>query len=476
MVSLLRRLLVAVGLCLLVAGGAPPAAADDWTDARSAFREAQRLDEWKLRQAAYLQLLEFDDERGAAEVIRAMGREKNPAVLLTGIETLAGFRSQGALGEILDLLRPPKGDKGFYALLALAERTAPGGQDVLMEILQGKDEMFAAQAAIALGRKQFQEAIPFLLDLLGHESWQLRAAGARAIRLLAGPVPPDPAPGKEPEPWLPAWFRPDDYLGPLAEALAKGEGRERAEMIEALERISKQDFGYDVAAWRSLAAGTPPAQIRRRPEHPPYIFGIPIYGRRVVMILDNSVCNDDPHPFEERSRLQELCKVPGARDVPWYELRTTKQFYAAHTKRLINDLPSGDAKFDLVIFTGEVRPVFGKLTPVNPGTRARAIKVLEGLEVKNGVDSLGAFLEALDIAGRKDSAAWKQGPDEVIFMSCSIPWLAEVTDQDIVGATVALRAQRRMVPVHTIGVGPHPFVLMKIISPRSGGTYLDLSR
>jgi hypothetical protein len=61
-------------------------------------------------------------------------------------------------------------------------------------------------------------------------------------------------------------------------------------------------------------------------------------------------------------------------------------------------------------------------------------------------------------------------------MSCSIPWLAEVTDQDIVGATVALRAQRRMVPVHTIGVGPHPFVLMKIISPRSGGTYLDLSR
>ena len=64
-------------------------------------------------------------------------------------------------------------------------------------------------------------------------------------------------------------------------------------------------------------------------------------------------------------------------------------------------------------------------------------------------------------------------------MTCAIPWAPKdpnaMVDQSEVGAAIGLKARLRMVPIHMVGVGPHPFEMMRI-SDQSGGRYLDLSQ
>ena len=52
----------------------------------------------------------------------------------------------------------------------------------------------------------------------------------------------------------------------------------------------------------------------------------------------------------------------------------------------------------------------------------------------------------------------------------------ELTDMEEIGARIALKARLRMVPIHTVGVGSHPFDMMIPISEESDGTYFDLSK
>ena len=463
----------AVVLLVVLLGAAPRADADAWADARADFRESQKQKEWQARRAGFLALGDFDRADAVEEVLPALVKEANAAVTLGGIKALARFESAEALAALAAAIREGKGLRRTCAILALADHPGEAGKDVLMEVLGGKDSPAAAQAALGLGRKQVKEAVPLLVALLQSREWQVRAAAARGLKDMTGALTTDPVTLKVNRPTPPTWLKPETVIPPLVEALAAGGGRERADLVDALERISMQDFGWDLAAWKSLAAGTPAKDVKRNPSYPPYIFGIPIYGRRVVLVIDQSVCTDNKHPFEGIDRIREVCKVPGARDIPWARIQTTKQFFAAHAKRLIDDLPAGDSFFDVVFAGPKIRRAFGKMQPANAGTKAGAAKKIDEIDVQQGIDTLEALNQALDASGSNDAVAWQSGPDEVVLMTCSVPWLAPVTDQAVLGATIGLKARLRMVPVHSVGVGPHPFDLMGQIAELSGGTYLD---
>jgi hypothetical protein len=465
----------ALVLALLVLGTASPAAADAWADARAAFREAQKERDWRLRQSGYAPLSDFDRAEAVEEILGALSREPNGAVVLGAIKTLAGYRSPEALAAIGAAAREGRGARRNWALLALVDQPGEAGKDVLLEVVQGKDLPLAAQAAMGLGKKQVREAVPLLVALLQHKEWQVRAAAARGLRDMPGKWPIDPHTLKETKPTPPPWFDANAVLRPLVDALAAGVGRERADVVDALQRISGQDFGYDVPAWRFLVAGAPPDKIKRDPVYPPHVFGIPIYGRRVVVVIDQTTCTDDAHPFQDIARLKEMCRVPGARDVPWQRLRTTKDLIAAHAKRLVDDLPAG-ASFEVLFAELKIKRLFGKLQAANAGTKAAAVKEIDELDVKNGLDVLEALNVALDAAGTSDAVAWQSGPDEIVMLTCSVPWRAPVTDQAVIGASIGLKARLRMVPIHLVGVGPHPFELMTLVAEQSGGRYLDRSR
>lgn len=479
MASTPRPIAVLICLLLLLVPAWPVAGAEEWRDARKDFRRAQRSEAWKERRDAYIRMLDFDGEKAVGEILKAMAKESNYAVLLTAIETLSLFMSDEAVTALVKGLESSKGFQRNCLVVAMGGRQDASGNDVLMDIAQGTDERAAAQALLALGTKRVNEALPAFLAGLKRDEWQLRAAAARAIRALAGPVPDPPQPGQKEKPWIAADFPTAEVLLPLAESLEISEGRERGDIVAALERITKQSFGNDPKAWRKLAGGTPADTIRAVPDHPPYLCGVPVYGRKVVVILDISTCTDDVHPFQDIARLKEVCEVPGARSVPWMKLRTTKQFMGAHVRRMINDLPGKGTKFDVIAVYQQAEPLFGKLTSANAGTKRQASEFIEELAVQGGPNHYEGLNAALDISGAKESVAWSLGPDEIILLTCAIPWAPRdpnaIVGQEEVGRIISLKGRMRMVPITTVGVGPHPWGMMQQISNMTGGTYVGLA-
>ena len=475
-----------VVLCLLLPflAGVSDAIADEWSDTKKAFRKAQRSDEMPIRRGSYIDLLTYDGTERTNEAIdelfRALTKEESPAVVLTGIDTLSTFTSAEATTKIVDTVRRGRGARRLFALIALADRLAGGGEEILLEILQGKEEELVCQAALALGRRQHQPALPHLLRLLDHDTWQIRAAAARSLKLMAGKAVLNSKTGLEELPPAPAWLKTKEILQTLATSLESAEGRARGDVIAALERITDARFGYDVRAWKQLAEGRAASEITPIPPRIPYIFGMPIYGRKVVVLIDISTCTDSKHPFESLERKKEVLRVPNARPVALPTITTTKEFYAAHAKRLIKDLPTRGHKFEVIAVFTEIEGVFDKLAPVNSGTQRQAITFIDELNVQGGPNHYVGLNRALDISGSKDSVAWSLGPDEIVLMTCAIPWAPRdpnaMVDQSEVGAAIGLKARLRMVPIHTVGVGPHPYEMMRQISEQSGGRYLDLSR
>ncbi len=439
----------------LAAGTGTPASAADWKEAQKEFKDAIKSSDWKTRRQGYIALMDQDRGEAVEEVLAAMAKEENPAVLMAGIRTMSLWMSGEATAAMSGVIRKEKGPRRVWTLLAMGDSKIDGGKDALVDVVKGTDPQGIALAALALGKKQIGAAVPRLVECLKHKDWEVRSACARALKSMT------------------TYLAKADKQA-IVDALAAAEGRERGDLVDLLQTLSAQDFGWDVAAWKAWAAGDPVAGIQRNPKRPAYVVGIPIYGRRVVVVLDTSICTEDPVPFTDRARLQDLCKVPGARDVPWFNIKTTGQFYNAHAKRFVTDLPDG-TPFDLVIAGKTPKAAFGKLTALTAAARAVVEKDVEDLKPANGMDAVEALTMALD-SGGKDPAAWASGPEEIVVLACGLPWLAPVTDQAVVGATIALKARARVVSIHTVGVGAHASEMMKTLAEATGGRYLSLQK
>jgi hypothetical protein len=446
----------AAGLLVLALASlslAAPARAKEWAEVRKEFKEGVKATEWEKRRRGYLAIRAIDSEDAADEVLSALGRERHGLVVAAGIDTLSGYQSEGATKVLAEAARSGRGIRRASALLALRDQRGPGGKEALVAVLDQTDEWAVGHAALALGAKQAVDAAPRLTALLAHPDWQVRAAGAGALGRL-GPSAPK------------------GTLAALADALEASTGADRGAMVAALHAVSGKDFGYDPAAWKRLAAGEDAAKIARAPKAVPYVFGVPVYGKRVVVVLDHSVGSDDPHPFDQ-ARLKQVCEVPNARPILWITLRTRGQLMGAHARRLIQDLPAGSS-FDLITAGRQFRPLYGKFTPAGAGPAQATAKAIEDAKPENGLDAYGALQAALDTGGK--AASWGSGPDTVVYLGCGVPWQADVVDAGQVGAEIGLEARRRFVPIHAIGVGNHPFQMLKDLAARTGGTYVDLSK
>ena len=400
---------------------------------------------------------------------------------MRGLLSVGKLESEEGQAALLKAAVSGKGLRRVLALVAMQSQRGDYGKETLIKLLADKEFQVAGLAAMALGDKQVPEAIEPLVKMLSHSEWQLRTAAARGLELLAGERPKPTVkdgkivPDKKPKPWVPAFYDLKKVVPPLVKALAKGVGSERFAILKCLHRLTKQEFGLDLPAWRAYVAGTDPKEITRRPKHPPSLFGVPLYGQRIVVIFDHSNPTDDPHPFKDPARMREICTLPNGKRIPERKLVKRIHLLQAHTKRMIYDLPKS-AKFEIVMMGKDVERLMGKLVAASPGNKKKARAALDELKLVNGSDSFTALHEALDVAGKKELHAWKKGPDEIVFMSCGVPWLADVTDQESIGADIGLKAMARFVPIHQIGVGTHPWAMMQEMARRSGGQYVDLQR
>jgi hypothetical protein len=431
-----------------------PARAAEWEEAKGFFRQAQKAPDWRERKDAFVRLMEFDRAEAVAEVLAALGRESNPAVLLMGIDALASFQSPGAKAALVEAARKGRGAEQLYVLVALEKHTGPDVEKLLLDVAKAGPPPAAAQAALDLARHKTRDATAALLALLGHGSWQVRAAAARSLGAHGA----------------------KEALGPLAAALETERGRARADLVAALEAISKEKLGYDPPAWKRLAAGDAPASIAKAPREIPSAFGVPIYGERVVVCLDDSLRMGDPHPFGERDRLVELCSPKDGAPINWIRIKSIQAFAHAHVRHLVQGLATG-VKFEVLVYNETVHGVFGgRLTSLNAGTRKAVADALDALKPDNGIAAYPALVQALDVAGPSDGTAWKSGPDEVMFIGASTPTAGEITEADVIAAAIALKARLRMVPIHTVGIHTHPYDMHRAIAERTGGVYVDLTK
>lgn len=472
--ALVLVLLLLVGALL----GARPAEADDTKAAVKAFKKALKAEKWQDRRDAYLTVADYDSAEVVKAVLDAMVREQNPAVRLTGLDVLGGLASKGAQERMVAEATKAKGERKQFVLLVLAKSGGDTAVPILRTIVQGKDGPAIAQAALALGRKEVKEAIPELTTLLAHKDWQVRRAGAMALANIAQPPPPEPKDGKPPPKDF-RWPVPEEMKAPeitqaLIRALEASDGVERGAIIQVLAEIHEVDHGLNIAAWKAVAAGTEVTKrLERKREWPPAAFGIPLYGKRIVFIYDNSLRSGDPHRFGTGDRLQELCQVPGGPPLVSSRLLTVGQFARAHIGRAMATMASGQ-KFELITFNATVKPLYGKFASSGGASRKLFDDLFANLEPDDGINTYGAFTEALDMGGASDSKAWKKGPDEIVFITCNQPTQGELKDADVVAAAVGLKGRMRMVRIHTIGIESHPYAMLASIAKVTGGVYRNL--
>ncbi len=446
-----RRILLVV-LVLVGPGFATRALADGWDDARNAFHESMRSPEWKKRRDALLLLSDYDGQEAVEEILPAAARDPSPAVAGAAIEVLRLYASSSARDALVEVARDGKGRERLLALVALETGKGPEVTRLLLEVAAGKDAEAAAQAALDLGRspEPHPGAAPVLIDLLAHKDWQVRAAAARSLAR-----------------------RPDESAVPaLVRALDVAKGRDRADVIVALETTTKQAYGNDAAAWKRLAGGQDPATIKAHPELPPSAFGIPIYGQRVVVVLDDSLRMGDPHPFDA-DRLRALSDPPDGAAIPWFRVKTNGQFAISHVRHLVHGMPRG-SKIGLITVNAQVTDALSGFVNAGASASRRADEVLDGLVPDDGLDTLGALDRALDFAGDKDATAWNRGPDEILFVTVNMPLTGDVREADVVAAAIGLRARLRMVTIDTVGIHFHPYDMCRALAERTGGTYVDL--
>ena len=458
--------LLAVLLC------ASPVLADDLGTARQDFRTAQKAERWQDREDAYKVLAGYDSGDAAREALRALTKEENAAVIYTGVRCLALMKSNSAQEAYRETLAKGKPMARLYVLMALDAMSAQGLTDALLAVLKGKDAPAVAQAAMALGRRQSLQSIPDLLPLLGHKAWQVRRAAAMALLALASPAAPvDPgSPDKPRALAAPPEMRTPMVIKSLVKALAVDTGSERGPMLRALKKITGQDYGLDVGAWQQLASGKDVDAIVHKPVPIPHIFGIPIFGRRVVVAFDRSLRMDDAHPFRAEGRMESLCEVPGGRHIPWMRLHRMRQFAGAHVQRLFADMPK-KSRMEVVWFHRTVGRLFEKFVGPSAGAKKKLKEAFDELKVDDGINVYGALTLALDIAGAKDSQAWKSGPDEVVLINVNVPTAGDIKDPDVIASAIGLKARLRMVPVHTIGIHTHSYDMLRMIAAHTSGIY-----
>lgn len=211
-------------LLLLLPPGAQPLAHADTKAAVKEFKQAQKAEEWKARREAYLVAADYDSDAIAKALLDALTKEENPAVQLMGLRVLAGLQSEGARGRLVQEAKKARGTRKQYVLMALARQRSDAAREILLATVQSKDGPAVAQAALALGRSEVQEAIPHLVTLLAHKDWQVRRAGGMALAAIAQPPPPKAEPGKP---------VPKDFRWPVSDALKAPAVSEA--LIKALE-------------------------------------------------------------------------------------------------------------------------------------------------------------------------------------------------------------------------------------------------
>jgi hypothetical protein len=387
-------------------------------------------------------------ERVAALDRLVLATDDRPRHVDAALRVLADATDPRSVAAAIDLAERAAGPRKLRWIEAVGSMAAPAAEEYVRRLLVKPPgpETVAALAA------RIRRPSPALLPALTFDQggpWQLEAVRVAGLRALGADV----------------GFR------PLVDFLRSDHARVRADAHDALRALTGRDLGEAPAAWhawRDAASSRPAlADERGRYGYGTY-YGIPLSPGRVCFVLDVSGSMHAPleGPSAAYAAKEGRCKgikVPTRLDLARQELAAAVQGLPAR------------ATFRLVFFNAGVAEWADGPVEATKENKAKAVKYLQRLGSSGSTNLHGGLLAALDAAA-DPREAFRRSVDAVYLLTDGQPTAGRVVDPAELVADVVDRNRGRFVAVHTIGLGEADCALLRDLSRRTGGAFVDLAK
>jgi hypothetical protein len=341
----------------------------------------------QVRRVAYETLLTWTDQRDFCDF------------LITALERESRTRKGSAVAPpLIAALLASELPETQQALTGFLERYASASKDGVVAVAAAADE---------LGQQGGRESLAALEKLMGQKRVVDKFPCRRAV--VQGMIQ----------------VRRGEAVAVLIRQLGKEDGEVRGDIVRHLTEVTGQAHGIDSRAWQAwwqehgsgfqfpAQAAGPAAQQVAAPGTPTY-YGVSLYARRVVFVLDISGSMKGPR-------------------------------LAAAKRELIGTLESlpGDCDLGIVAFNDHTAAWQRGLVRASPAAKQGAIQFVRNLRAGGNT----AAYDALDAAFRFDAEA-------IYFLSDGQPNAGKISAPgDIVAAVTKANRSRRM-SVYTIGIAP----------------------
>ncbi len=227
----------------------------------------------------------------------------------------------------------------------------------------------------------------------------------------------------------------------------------RERVWRLLSAMTGESFPWEHAAWQAWwRAQSPEFEVKHDalPEVQligtrENFFGIPVYGREVIFVLDTSGSMDEAfgHPKEPRNR--QVIK-PDAES----RLQRAKRELAATAQRL-----QLGSRYQMITFATDVRTWSrGSIAP-GPKSNKALLSCLDRMKAEGGTELYGGVLQALGASRMQYGHAeqdWVRTTDEIFVLSDGEPSGA-VRDPELILKLIGEANRYRRVRINTIFIG-----------------------
>jgi hypothetical protein len=365
-------------------------------------------------------LAEFPPLEGARLAVQVGLTDREADVRRVAYETLLGRKDDAQVGDFLlkNIKRDatPKRNSVPTVVPVLAVLLAsdlPDTQERLRKFLETwlatskEGALIVGAVADELGLRGDVQSFATLKKLTGQKCFADSFACRRAVvRAMIG-------------------FRTSDSVEALLALLPKIDGEVRGDVVRHLEEISHEHFDYDAQAWR--AWWKKHSEGFKFPEHTvatignvaipqggSSYYGLPLYGRRVVFVIDISGSMAGPRLAMAK---RELTSV-------------------------VSGLPE-DASLGLVAFNTQVWPWRKELAVATRANKQDAARFVHQLSARGRT----APYDALEVAFHYDAEA-------IYLLSDGDPNLGKIVDPAGIITAISGANRGRRLSIYTIGIAP----------------------
>jgi hypothetical protein len=338
---------------------------------------------------------------------------------------------------------------------ALGRIDKPGALSALLDRarVEGDPGVKVAIAdALACRTRSSEEARKALMPWLDGGIWEVRLAAAQALA-QSGEKTLVPA---------------------LIHMLPGTSGRMNYEINECLKKLTggvdKHGNFHAWTAWwdkndNEFLAGTYVLTPNDRSDGPgdTTFYGIPLHSTKVVFIIDISLSMKDPTTWKpEISDGTDKLEGDRAIDVARYELR-----------KIVRRIPEG-ALYNIIGMYGRLAMLSEKWVVAARDSREKAIKFIQGLELKSGTDVHGALIRALDFSGGNWNTPPRDDSIDTIFMLSDGSPSVGLLDRSQIPDRILDATRFKRIAITAIAIDPPKDGrdILKKISEGSGGAFV----